>query len=437
LNKLDGKTSNSLTVSQARAQFDHLASNIEKQFDSVAGTVRNGISKIQSPHFVPPPPPPPPTSLQLVQRWISKNRAISAAIVAFIVTGSVSAVVYSQTRNTKRKRRARKSRSGARTDVVVVAGAVANPLTSAVYLDLERRGFVVYVISHGSDDERYIRSQSRADLIPLPFDIRDPFAAQEQTLRFQELLARDHFAYDGADAHRLHLAGLILVPDTQHAAARIEDITLEEWSDALHAKLLPTINTTTQLLPSITLHNSKILLLTPSVTPALRLPSHSIQTVLSSALTSFLSSLSAELAPSTASISHFKLGDIDIPSVTARQRREGIASPSRFKPTPIRQLHNAVFDALVAPRPSRVYHIGRGSLTYDVIGKWVPPAWIAWMMGAKSSAAQETRRNILDDDDVLRTSHSSDVMGSLTWEKIDDDSDHSHEDTRTTFEAAA
>jgi hypothetical protein len=214
-------------------------------------------------------------------------------------------------------------------------------------------------------------------------------------------------------------------------------MTSEEWSDAIHAKLLPTINTTTQLLRSITLHNSKILLLAPSVTPALRLPSHSIQTVLSSALTSFLSSLSAELAPSSASVSHFKLGDIDIPSVTARQRREGIASPSRFKPTPIRQLHNAVFDALVAPRPSSVYHVGRGSLTYDVIGEWVPPVWIAWMMGAKTSAAQERRRSNPDDDDVLRTSQRSDVMGSLTWEKIDDDGDHGSEEGRPTFDAAA
>jgi hypothetical protein len=414
-----------------------LSSNIEKQFDNVAGTVRNGISKIQSPHFVPPPPPPPPTTLQLAQRWVSKNRALSAAIIAFIVTGSVSAVIYAQNRDTKRKRRARKSRSGARTDVVVVAGTVANPLTSAVYLDLERRGFVVYVVSHGADDERYIRSQSRADLIPLSFDLNDPFAAQEQTLRFQSLLARDHFAYDGAESHRLNLVGLILVPDTEHAAVRIEDITPEEWSDALHAKLLSTINTTTQLLPSITLHNSKILLLIPSVTPALRLPSHSIQTVMSSALTSFLSSLSTELAPSSASISHFKLGDIDIPAVTARQRREGITIPSRFKPTPIRHLHNSVFDALVAPRSSRVYHVGRGSLTYDIIGKWVPPVWIAWMMGAKTGAAQEERKSNPDDDDVLRTSHSSDVMASLTWEKIDDDSDHSNEEGGSTSDAAA
>ncbi|KAF1819618.1 DUF1776-domain-containing protein, partial [Dissoconium aciculare CBS 342.82] len=315
---------------------------------------------------------------------MSKNRALSAAIVAFLVTGSVSIVVYSQTRGVfgkKRKRRARKSQSGARTDVVVIAGAVANPLTSAVYLELERRGFIVYVVAHSSDDERYIRSQSRADLIPLSLDLNDPFTAQNQTIQFQNLLARDHFAYDGAGPHRLHFAGLILVPDTQYPAARIEDITPEEWSDALHAKLLPTISITTHLLPSIQLHHANILLLTPSVTPALRLPTHSIQSTLFSALTGFLASLSTEL-PLTSSISHFKLGDIDIPSVTARQRRDGTSQPPpRFKPTPLRTLHNSLFDALVAPAPRRVYYVGRGSFTYEIIGKFVPPAWIGWMMG--------------------------------------------------------
>ena len=96
----------------------------------------------------PPPPPrrlPPPTTLQLMQRWVSRHRALTAAAVAFLVTGSIGTFVYIRSKEHRRKRRAKKSSSGARTEVVVVVGAVANPLTSALYLDLERRGFVVYV----------------------------------------------------------------------------------------------------------------------------------------------------------------------------------------------------------------------------------------------------------------------------------------------------
>jgi hypothetical protein len=136
--------------------------------------------------------------------------------------------------------------------------------------------------------------------------------------------------------------------------------------------------------------------------------------------------------PSTSSISHIKLGDIDIPSVTARQRREGTSPPPpRFKPTPLRTLHNSLFDALVAPAPRRVYYVGRGSFTYEIIGKFIPPAWIGWMMGATpvgnaSASGLKTSRpgRIGDEDDVLYRSNS-DVMASLTWEKIDD-GEHEH-----------
>lgn len=59
------------------------------------------------------------------------------------------------------------------------------------------------------------------------------------------------------------------------------------------------------------------------------------------------------------------------------------------------------------------------------------------MMGAKTSAAPERRRSNADDDDVLRRSQRSDIMGSLAWEKIDDDGDHGSEEGRATFDAAA
>ena len=359
-----------------------------------------------------PPPPkrlPPPTTLQLAQRWVARHRALTAAAVAFLVTGSIGTLVYIKNKERKRRRRAKKSPSGARTEVVVVAGAVANPLASALYLDLERRGFVVYVVAHTPEDDHYIRSQSRADLLPLHVDLVDPYTAQEQLARFRNLLAREHRAFEDAAPHNLKFRGFILIPDTQSTPTRIEDISSEEWSDVLNAKVLNTIATTQLFLPSITEQKAKIFLLTPSVTPSLTPPLHALESTVYGALNGFLSSLASEMREDGVTVSHFKLGNIDIPSVTARNRRDGVPQ-SRFKATPLRKLHDSVFDALVSTRPRRTWHVGRGSLAYDLIGTWMPAGAVGWLMGAGRKPAVVDE---LKDDDLQGSA------GSLTWEKIE------------------
>ncbi|KAI7512843.1 DUF1776-domain-containing protein [Hortaea werneckii] len=399
----------------ARKQFDSIADDVERHFEQVAGQLREWMPS-DSPFAARPPPPPkrlpPSTALQAAQRWISEHRALTAAAAAFLVTGSIGAFVFVKSSEGKKKRRAKRSTSGARTDVVVIAGAVANPLTSALYLDLERRGFVVYVVANTREEEHYIRTQSRIDLLPLQVDLTDPFAAQDQMARFKNLLDRDHMAFEGADPHRLNFAGLILVPDTQGSPAGISDISSEEWSDALNARVLNTIATTQLFLPTVTQHKAKVLLLTPSVTPALKLPGHALESTVYGALEGFTSSLSAELKQHDVSLSHFKLGNIDVPSITARQRREGVPKPL-FKATPLRALHDSVFDALVAKRPSRTWYVGRGSLAYDIIGRWVPAGIVGWMMGvnSKPKVIQEVK-----EEDMQGS------QGSLTWEKIEQDS---------------
>ncbi len=306
-----------------------------------------------------PPPPkrlPPPTTLQVIQRWTHKHKALTAALVAFAITGSIGALVYLKNKQFKRKRRAKKSISGARTDVVVVAGAVANPLTTALYLDLERRGFVVYVITSTPENEQFIRSQNRVDLLPLQLDLVNPYAAQEQLSRFHSLLAREHRAFSEAEPHKLNFIGLIIIPDLQSSSARIEDISSEEWSDALNAKVLNTISTTHLFLPSITEHKAKILLLMPSVTASLRPPMHAIESTVYGALDGFTATLASELQNSDVSLSHFKLGNLDIPSATTRQSWQstgGNSTVRRLKATPVRRLQDSVFDARLNKCPGQ------------------------------------------------------------------------------------
>lgn len=355
----------------------------------------------------PPKPLPPPTTLESIQRWVSKHRALTAAAAAFVVTGSVGAFIFIRNKQHKRKRRARKSPSGARTDVVVVAGAVANPLTSALYLDLERRGFVVYVVANTSEDEHYIRSQNRVDLLPLQLDLVSPYAAREQLGRFHSLLAREHRAFDEAEPHKLNFIGLVLVPDTQSAPMRVEAISSEEWSDAFNAKVLNPIAITQLFLPSITEHKAKLLLLTPSVTPSLKPPNHALESTVYAALEAFTTSLASELKDTGATLSHFKLGSFDIP-LSSSKHQHALTPARRIKSTPLRQLHDSVFDVLVAKRPSRMVYVGRGSFAYDVIGRWVPRGVVGWMMGlgVKRKEVEVEGRRL-------------DLEGS--WEKVEQD----------------
>lgn len=55
-----------------------------------------------------------------------------------------------------------------------------------------------------------------------------------------------------------------------------------------------------------------------------------------------------------------------------------------MKGSSLRELHNGVFDALTVARPRNVWHVGNGSLVYDVVGKWVPAGVVGWMLGIRS-----------------------------------------------------
>ena len=398
----------------ARRQFNEIAEGVDNHFDQIATQLREWIPADATFASRPPPPPrrlPTPGLLEVTQRWVTRHKAIAAATIAFFLTGSVGAVIYVRSRSSRRKRRAKRSASGARTEVVVVAGAVASPLMSALYLDLERRGFSVYVCANTHEDEQYIRSQSRIDLVPFHLDLVDPYTAQDQLARFKAVLDREHVAFDGAEPHKLSFAGLILVHDPQSSPARIDEISFEEWSDAFNAKVLSAITTTQLFLPSVIEHKAKLILLAPSVTPSLLLPGHAMESTIHGALNGFISTLATELRDDGVRVSHFKLGSIDIPSVTSKQRRDGVLTSGQ-RGTPVRTLNDAVFDALVAKKPRRTWHIGRGSLAYDMIGNWMPVGLVGWMMST-SKIRRPAGERMADED--LRSS-----TGSLTWEKIDE-----------------
>ncbi|KAI4731742.1 DUF1776-domain-containing protein [Aureobasidium sp. EXF-10728] len=397
-------------IDSARQQYNDFAGGVERHFENVATHLRDWLPEQMRPR--PPPPPPsrtliPATYWNQINRWVSRNTALSAGILAFVGTGAV--LVFIQRSTHVRKRRARKSNNGARTEVVVLAGSPTSPLSTAIAMDLERRGFIVYVITSTREDEEHLRKQSRPDVLPFDLDLIHPDKAEGQMQRFHHFLARHHHAFDGASAHRLTLAGVILVPDISSAAVgSISQLSPEAWSTALNAKILHTITVAQHMLPLVTEFKSRILLLTPNVVSSLRPPYRAIESTVSSALGAFAATLASELSLQGLHACHFKLGNIEIAG--SKQKRDENKKARGMPGTSIRKLHEAVFDALHSSNPSRTWHVGRGSLIYDFVGSWVPSGVVGWMMGLQHAPRNEDQQTPELEDS------SSDR--SITWEKI-------------------
>jgi NAD(P)-dependent dehydrogenase (short-subunit alcohol dehydrogenase family) len=310
----------------------------------------------------------------------------------------------------------------------VIAGPLNSPITRSLSLDLERRGFIVYIVCSTMDEEQQVLGESRADVRPLHLDVVDTFGTQEAIERFNDTLTRPHVASSGASPHSLNLRGVVLVPDLIFPTGPVETVSPELWSDALNAKVLNTIAVTQALLPTVCEHKARILMLTPSIVASLRPPFHSVETTIVKALEGFLASLRAELRTLGIDVLQFHLGTFDYshvgpkhhlqtraagsphawPATTRALYARNFETQTRAGPSrgflnadssgsSLRELHNAVFDALTQNRPRSIWRVGRGSVTYDLVGSWVPDNLVGWMMGLRRVSLDTHRAPKLED----------------------------------------
>ncbi|CAI6271983.1 unnamed protein product [Periconia digitata] len=419
----------------------------DRHFHSVSKLIKRSVPEGWLPEHVRPSPPPPPplpfvgTYLHDLQDWVSRHRALTAAVIAFVGTGSF--LVWREKKIQSRKRRARRASNGARKEVVVIAGPPNSPIVKSLSLDLERRGFIVYIVCSDLEEEQQVQGESRADVRALHLDVADEFGTQEAMNRFQSMLLRPHIAFSGASPHNLHFRGIVLVPDLVYPNGPIETVPPQRWSDALNAKVLNTIAITQAFLPTICEFKARVLMLTPSIVSSLQPPFHGVETTVVRALEGFTSSLRGELGTLGIQVCQFKLGTFDCTHMGGKQHVQPLAgadtvawpatsrklfqanymnqsrvarSRDMFNATgngsgsPLRQLHNAVFDALIQKRPQKVWHVGRGSLTYSIVGNWVPAGLVGWMMGVRRVMEEE------EEDGSMEPQVENSVQ---QWEKVD------------------
>ena len=70
-----------------------------------------------------------------------------------------------------RRRKARRATSGAKTEVVVLAGSPYAQITKSVALDLEKRGFLVYIPVSTLEEESAVAELRITNIHALNFDI--------------------------------------------------------------------------------------------------------------------------------------------------------------------------------------------------------------------------------------------------------------------------
>ena len=178
-------------VSKDQDFFDYLTNEIERHFDDAGVFVRETWrSQTWLPDYARPRPPPapryqprfsPPQGIcSSAKTWLADHIVLTAVTIAFFGTGGF--LLYQRRKFYMRKRRAQKRADGRRKECVVVSGIPNSPVTRSVYLDLERRGFIVYVVASSAHEEQLVKNERKSDILPLHLNVTDVSASRTKVL---------------------------------------------------------------------------------------------------------------------------------------------------------------------------------------------------------------------------------------------------------------
>ncbi|TVY18389.1 UPF0744 protein, partial [Lachnellula arida] len=150
---------------------------------------------------------------------VLRNKLLATVLV--IAAGGASYYVIKGSTSRRKKRRAKRAGTGARLEVVVLAGSPSEPMTRSIALDLERRGFIVYIVCNTIEEEVLVQNESRPDIKPLMIDIVDTQRAKQAIERFTAYLQHPHTPLPGTRPHHLTFRSLLLIPSTTYPSAPI------------------------------------------------------------------------------------------------------------------------------------------------------------------------------------------------------------------------
>ncbi|EXJ78338.1 hypothetical protein A1O3_09499 [Capronia epimyces CBS 606.96] len=407
-----------------------IADYIEKHTNALAADIRDAIDHaswlpdaLRPPrqsgggpgNFFARPAPPPQGLVEKTSTWVSKNRTAIAVVVAF--AGTTIYLIHRRKRAHARKRRARRLPNGAKKEIVILAcSTFHDPLTRSLALDLERRGYVVYVTVSSTEEDSLVQQEAKADLralwIDLTSTVPNPAVDVHPNLEpIRELLKKSSRpsspsrirSAQGSSMGNMTLAGIIIFPGSSgYPEGPLALLPPSDVVDTINTRLVAPVLTVQQFLPLLANHStdpkspSSIVIAYPSITNSLSPPRQSPECLVTSSLSALSSSLRREIdtAKANITVSELKLGNFDMGSVSSS--RTGYAntqqtSPTSFSPhhpststsssamthwhssqraalqrkslgqrglirgSSAREFHNAVFDALAPPQTFKAF----------------------------------------------------------------------------------
>lgn len=354
------------------------------------------------------PPPPPQGFVEQTTAWISRNRTAIAIVVAFTSTSIF--LIHRRKKAHARKRRARKLPNGVKKEIVVLAcSTFHDALTRSLALDLERRGYVVYVTVSSTDEDSLIQQEAKSDLRPLWIDLTstvpNPAVDVHPNLEpIRDLLTKSSRpsspsssrSFQGSSLGNMTLAGVVIFPGCSgYSEGPLALLPPSDIVDTLNTRLVSPVLTIQQFLPLLANHSTdtkspaSIVIAYPSIPQSLNSPRQIPECLVTSSLSTLASSLRREIHAANANItvSELKMGNFDMGSVPSARttggqttgrldpsnsalthanthwhssqraaiQRRTLGQRSFIRGSAAREFHNAVFDALAPPQTFRAF----------------------------------------------------------------------------------
>lgn len=349
--------------------------------------------------------------------WVSRHKFLATMLAAAAAGGTlyylyklnVGDISGPDFLRVYRKRLAKKAPNGGRFQVVVIAGSPTEPLTRSIAADLSRRGFIIYWTTTSEEEEGLVLAQNSDDIRPLPIRSHDIRSVRKSIKALANVLNVPAAAFPGAVPHMLTLAGVIVIPDLYYPSGPVECIRLDTWSDLLNSKLLgPVFLLSNGLLDLVRSHQSRVLLVSPSIMGSLNPGYNAAEGMVTSALQSLAQSISRELAPQGIPFVHVRMGTFNLSAGAIQHERQvqnavradiltwpenlrslysrpyqalsELTTRARKMGSSIRILHHTIFDALMARHPSRVYYAGKGAFLYHFLPKYLPEDFVSYLL---------------------------------------------------------
>lgn len=338
---------------------NRIAEHIDRYTNSIASDIRDALHNSSwVPESIKPPqssrnqfslfhsPPPPQTFSEKSIAWVSNNRTSIAVVVAF-----ASTTYYLAQRARKahaRKRRAKKLPNGAKKEIIIlVCSSFHDPLTHSLALDLERRGYVVYVTVSSTEEDSLIQQEAKADLRPLWMDLTSTVPNQAVDIHpnlepIKELLtqhqpqASSGHAGPGSSMGNMTFAGIVVFPGCSgYPVGPLATLPPADLIDTLNTRLLSPLLSIQQFLPLLNNQSSdpsspsSIVIAYPSIPASLTPPRQIPESMITHSLGTMATALRRELAAMRANITvhELKLGNFDLATIS--QHVSNNHSPSR------------------------------------------------------------------------------------------------------------